>query len=176
MKTCPVCKARAFDDAQVCYGCLHKFSQQEMASHQEFPAASQTVQVGNLAGSATVRPAVSVHAPEAQSQEREGDHVENRTIIRQNVAVPGRDADIVVRIELVEPLRERGAFKRADAETSPECNLLRRGRPARVTDNARPAEAGRVVSAGQMGAREQGSRPRHAADAPAGPYAEAEIA
>lgn len=26
MKTCPVCGARAFDDAEVCYGCLYRFS------------------------------------------------------------------------------------------------------------------------------------------------------
>ena len=26
MKTCPVCGARAFDDAAVCYGCMHRFA------------------------------------------------------------------------------------------------------------------------------------------------------
>ena len=25
MKTCPVCRARCFDDMEVCYGCLHRF-------------------------------------------------------------------------------------------------------------------------------------------------------
>lgn len=25
MKTCPTCGARAFDDAEVCYGCLHRY-------------------------------------------------------------------------------------------------------------------------------------------------------
>ena len=29
MKTCPVCKAIAFDDALVCYGCLHRFEEGE---------------------------------------------------------------------------------------------------------------------------------------------------
>ncbi len=29
MKICPVCKAGAFDDAQVCYGCMHKFTPQD---------------------------------------------------------------------------------------------------------------------------------------------------
>lgn len=29
MKVCPVCKAGAFDDAQVCYGCMHKFTSQD---------------------------------------------------------------------------------------------------------------------------------------------------
>lgn len=27
MKTCPVCHARAFDDAQMCFGCLHRFDE-----------------------------------------------------------------------------------------------------------------------------------------------------
>lgn len=27
MKTCPVCNARAFDDMDVCYGCLHRFDE-----------------------------------------------------------------------------------------------------------------------------------------------------
>ena len=29
MKTCPVCHARAFDDAEVCFGCLHRFAAAE---------------------------------------------------------------------------------------------------------------------------------------------------
>lgn len=29
MKTCPVCQAKAFDDAEVCYGCLHRFERKE---------------------------------------------------------------------------------------------------------------------------------------------------
>ena len=29
MKECPICGARAFDDARICYGCLYRFSQGE---------------------------------------------------------------------------------------------------------------------------------------------------
>jgi hypothetical protein len=25
MKTCPICKARCFDDMELCYGCMHRF-------------------------------------------------------------------------------------------------------------------------------------------------------
>ncbi|MEG1561565.1 MAG: hypothetical protein RR323_04085 [Raoultibacter sp.] len=25
MKTCPICKARCFDDMEICYGCMHQF-------------------------------------------------------------------------------------------------------------------------------------------------------
>ena len=29
MKTCPVCHAVAFDDAELCYGCLHRFAKDD---------------------------------------------------------------------------------------------------------------------------------------------------
>lgn len=31
MKVCPVCGAKAFDDAAVCYGCLHRFGSGDLA-------------------------------------------------------------------------------------------------------------------------------------------------
>ena len=39
MKTCPVCCAVAFDDASVCYGCLHRFDDcEEACSEKSFPS------------------------------------------------------------------------------------------------------------------------------------------
>ena len=32
MKTCPICGAKAFDDASTCYGCLHSFDFEESSS------------------------------------------------------------------------------------------------------------------------------------------------
>ena len=32
MKTCPVCGALAFDDAPICYGCLHRFEEEDAKS------------------------------------------------------------------------------------------------------------------------------------------------
>ena len=29
MKVCPVCKALSFDDADICYGCLHRFNEEK---------------------------------------------------------------------------------------------------------------------------------------------------
>ena len=29
MKTCPICKARCFDDMEICYGCMHPFEKEE---------------------------------------------------------------------------------------------------------------------------------------------------
>ena len=31
MKTCPVCQAGAFDDAEVCFGCLYRFKDEDGA-------------------------------------------------------------------------------------------------------------------------------------------------
>ena len=39
MKTCPICKARCFDDMEICYGCMHRFAgdapQREMRIEDE---------------------------------------------------------------------------------------------------------------------------------------------
>lgn len=35
MKICPVCAARAFDDAPICYGCLHRFAEGEGGAVRE---------------------------------------------------------------------------------------------------------------------------------------------
>lgn len=32
MKICPVCSARCFDDMDVCYGCLHTFTNQDVGT------------------------------------------------------------------------------------------------------------------------------------------------
>lgn len=29
MKTCPICKARCFEDMEICYGCMHRFMNKE---------------------------------------------------------------------------------------------------------------------------------------------------
>ncbi len=33
MKTCPVCHASTFDDAKVCYGCMHRFDEEDSRGH-----------------------------------------------------------------------------------------------------------------------------------------------
>lgn len=59
MKTCPVCGARAFDDAAVCYGCLHRFAEGE-SNQCAFGATEETAQPDSLEepkGFATLRAA-----------------------------------------------------------------------------------------------------------------------
>ena len=54
MKTCPVCHAVAFDDAVVCYGCLHRFGDVDVAAPEAIPGASEPPTVPN-APSFTIR-------------------------------------------------------------------------------------------------------------------------
>ena len=43
MKICPVCNSRAFDGAEVCYGCLHRFEEGEEAPEAPQPHTEATV-------------------------------------------------------------------------------------------------------------------------------------
>ena len=40
MKTCPICKARCFDDMEICYGCMHRF--EEDLGNREVPVEDIT--------------------------------------------------------------------------------------------------------------------------------------
>ena len=35
MKTCPICKCLAFDDARICFGCMHPFESDRDDNPQE---------------------------------------------------------------------------------------------------------------------------------------------
>ena len=55
MRVCPVCHARAFDDAEVCYGCMHRFSGREPAAAPMPGGAHKGGVVGPLSGEAQIR-------------------------------------------------------------------------------------------------------------------------
>lgn len=58
MKTCPTCGARAFDDAEVCYGCLHRYGEDPAR-----PAGSPTApDPGPVPGPAPARASVPADA------------------------------------------------------------------------------------------------------------------
>lgn len=44
MKTCPVCKARCFDDMEICYGCLHRFGKDDVGTAGGTPQREVTQQ------------------------------------------------------------------------------------------------------------------------------------
>jgi hypothetical protein len=41
MKTCPVCKARCFDDMEICYGCMHRFEEEAADLPQPIEGAGE---------------------------------------------------------------------------------------------------------------------------------------
>lgn len=67
MKTCPVCKARCFDDMEVCFGCMHRFKDgvQEGESASVVTAQMNTPQAVIAPGAtpAEAAPMSSVPAP-----------------------------------------------------------------------------------------------------------------
>lgn len=43
MKTCPVCSAKAFDDARICYGCMHSFEAESHKKEEPSPLDTTTL-------------------------------------------------------------------------------------------------------------------------------------
>ena len=96
MKTCPVCKARCFDDMDICYGCMYRFGEgsreyPEAVSRDEGEAA---IRDGRAHPARTVDPVAEAHAvPRTAHRELprvfgavDGDDVFDMT----GPAVPGR--------------------------------------------------------------------------------------
>lgn len=44
MKTCPVCSAKAFDDARICYGCMHSFEAEAQRKKEPSPLDNTTLE------------------------------------------------------------------------------------------------------------------------------------
>ena len=43
MKTCPICQAVAFDDARICFGCMHRYDDpDDCDASQESPTSLET--------------------------------------------------------------------------------------------------------------------------------------
>ena len=71
MKTCPVCKARCFDDMDICYGCMHRF--------EEAPRESSD-SILRDGGEVMMRDRVAHPARMTESSES---HVASRTVHRE---------------------------------------------------------------------------------------------
>ena len=131
MRVCPVCHARAFDDAEICYGCMYRFGGKETAAPpmpgdarkaggagslpQEPQARARASASGvNAASWADARQAslTKGRSMEQSQQLLDGDASgaercldegcpEGVPVVAKNVSVSAGGADIVVRIELV---------------------------------------------------------------------------
>lgn len=194
MRVCPVCHARAFDDAEVCYGCMHRFSGKEPAAAPMPGNAHKGEAVGSLSKETQMR----AQAPSS------GANAASWADARQAALMKGRSAE-----QLQRPLSDNGvsgigqrldgepcgsapvvarnvnvsaggadivvrielvgaaeahAAAEDDAAQAAACQLLRRGRPMRGSVGARPADVQRGASVGQGTEQERSTHPRHAAE------------
>ena len=187
MKECPVCKAIAFDDAQVCYGCLHRFEPGEgamsaggnlnqggdcasvaAAAARETPLAAQGV--ASAPEPAEVRaPLDGVALPQARSAPASSSVPQAPAPTTQAVSLSVPASDIVLRIEVVGAALDVGAVGESstDSRLSAEqvCELLRRSGTYRRPATSCPAEEQRGASAGRkaQGGAPARERARHAA-------------
>lgn len=194
MRVCPVCHARAFDDAEICYGCMHRFSGKEPAAAPMPGNAHKGEAVGSLSKETQMR----AQAPSS------GANAASWADARQAALMKGRSAE-----QLQRPLSDDGvsgigqrldgepcgsapvvarnvnvsaggadivvrielvgaaeahAAAEDDAAQAAACQLLRRGRPIRGSVGARPADVQRGASVGQGAEQERSTHPRHAAE------------
>lgn len=98
MKICPVCHSGAFDDAKVCYGCLHRFESDE---------GQPTVRPQHIQQTASVEQPIS--RPSAQSESRMAPAARTRPSNGQSQKAPlmqthkisdAQPQELVIRIEL----------------------------------------------------------------------------
>ena len=198
MRICPVCHARAFDDAEICYGCMHRFGVKDAVASpvpggthkggaaRSLPKEAQVCvqaptpgqnaapwadaqQVDLVKGRLAEQPKAPMPDDGASSTEQRLDPGSSVgvPVVARNVNVFSEGADIVVRIELVGALEantagEDDAARRAAQAAA--CQLLRRGRPVRGSNGARPADVQRGASAGQGAEQARSIHPRHAAE------------
>ncbi|WP_303858410.1 hypothetical protein [Senegalimassilia anaerobia] len=194
MRVCPVCHARAFDDAEVCYGCMHRFSGKEPAAAPMPGSAHKGGAVGQLPQEAQMRAQAPSPGANAASwaDARQAALMKGRSAeqlqqplpddgvsgIEQRLdGEPCGSAPVVARnvsvsaggADIVVRIELVGAAEahaaaEDDAAQAAACQLLRRGRPIRGSVGARPADVQRGASAGQGAEQERSTHPRHAAE------------
>ena len=194
MRVCPVCHARAFDDAEVCYGCMHRFSGKEPAAApmpgsahkggavgqlpQEAQMRAQAPSPGaNAASWADARQAALMKGRSAEQLQRPLSDDGVSGIGQRLDGEPCGSAPVVARnvnvsaggADIVVRIELVGAAEahaaaEDDAAQAAACQLLRRGRPIRGSVGARPADVQRGASAGQGAEQERSTHPRHAAE------------
>lgn len=194
MRVCPVCHARAFDDAEVCYGCMHRFSGKEPAAapmpgnahkgeavgslSKETQMRAQAPSSGaNAASWADARQAASAKGRSAEQLQRPLSDDGVSGIEQRLDGEPCGSAPVVARnvnvsaggADIVVRIELVGAAEahaaaEDDAAQAAACQLLRRGRPMRGSVGARPADVQRGASAGQGAEQARSTHPRHAAE------------
>ena len=194
MRVCPVCHARAFDDAEVCYGCMHRFSSKEPAAAPMPGSAHKGGAVGPLSQETQMRAQAPSSGANAASwaDARQAALMKGRSAEQLQQPLPGDGVsgieqcldggscgsapviagNVSVSAEGADIVvrielvgaAEANAAAEDDAAQTTACQLLRRGRPMRGSVGARPADVQRGSSAGQGAEQARSTHPRHAAE------------
>lgn len=153
MKTCPVCKARCFDDMEICYGCLHRFrnaaaegspQQETEVKKPEDPFQEGDVPIAeqHLPQSASaLRAAPAVRVParvDAEVIVPEQEDVEGQRA--RQLPIDGTGYRLMVDVRLVPLMEPQPAEKQADLPTGKRGSHSR-GRTAAVPHEAAGRQA-----------------------------------
>lgn len=95
MKMCPVCRARTFDDAEVCYGCLHRFADEKMpggeaASEAEWEpddAVRRSFEAHLADGAKKTEPHTGKHAQLREEERRRGEALPAAKLVEPDAAL-----------------------------------------------------------------------------------------
>lgn len=71
MKTCPVCKARCFDDMEICFGCMHRFDGGETSANRMM--ANRATQVIGETAPVDIEPEIPRQSSLRMDASRDGD-------------------------------------------------------------------------------------------------------
>lgn len=177
MKECSVCGAVSFDDAQICYGCLHRFAPGE-GTRQDLVMPGSSKRGGDDASrdGGADHPAAAEQAPPLAAKvvstepASPASAVREAAVMSQTAVVNAPVPDIVLRIEVVGvavgPCATEPVVRPLSPVGGEACTLLRRSGAQRSQVTSRPAEEQRGASVGR---KAQGSvvpvreRARHAA-------------
>lgn len=88
MKTCPTCNAVAFDDAKVCYGCMHRYDEEP---YEPSMAPLEESSIPLLKS-----PTAPIYVPEQESVQQP---------LQSNMVVPGFTIRIVPVVETTGTIR-----------------------------------------------------------------------
>ena len=101
MKTCPTCGARAFDDAEVCFGCLHRYGEEPVRPNVAMPTMPSSPGTGHCP---TLRPKAAPAEPKPPQEAPPRDGA-GRTVrfelpgYAPVMEADGREGGVVVRFQ-----------------------------------------------------------------------------
>lgn len=88
MKVCPTCKARAFDDADICYGCMYRFGSEPTREVQPQSVVAQAVENPSAVTRATEDVSRVIEMPRSEMSPQSAKATPTEKIDMNAVAIP----------------------------------------------------------------------------------------